>query len=85
MGERVRYREIITHGEAAQSVLNTAAELDADVIVMGSQHRFFSDESVVGTTTERVTRFSRIPVLTVTKKAVAVTEPLIEQEPAIAV
>jgi nucleotide-binding universal stress UspA family protein len=65
VGERIKYREIIAHGDAAIRVLETAAEVDADLMVIGSQHKFFSDTTVIGTTTERVTRFARIPVITV--------------------
>jgi nucleotide-binding universal stress UspA family protein len=65
VGDRVKYREIISHGDAAGRVLETAAEVDADLLVIGSQHKFFSDATVIGTTTERVTRFARIPVITV--------------------
>lgn len=65
VGDRVRYREVISHGDAAARVLETASEVDADLLVIGSQHKFFSDATVIGTTTERVTRFARIPVITV--------------------
>ena len=65
VGDRVKYREIISHGDAAGRVLETAAEVGADLLVIGSQHKFFSDATVIGTTTERVTRFARIPVITV--------------------
>ena len=41
------------------------ADVDAELVVIGSQHRFFSDATVIGTTTERVTRFARVPVVTV--------------------
>jgi nucleotide-binding universal stress UspA family protein len=60
-----RYKEIVVHGDAAESVLVVADQIDADLIVIGAQHRFFSDTTVVGTTTERITRFARHPVMTV--------------------
>jgi nucleotide-binding universal stress UspA family protein len=60
-----RYKEIVVHGDAAEQVLNIADQIDADLIVIGAQHRFFSDTTVVGTTTERITRFAKHPVMTV--------------------
>lgn len=68
--ERVRYRlTIVGQGEPAESVLATAADVDADLIVLGAQHKFFSDATVIGATTQRITRFARCPVLTVVRKA----------------
>ena len=66
--ERIRYREVVTHGDAAARVLEIAEEVDSDLIVVGAQHRLFSDSTVIGTTTERITRFARRPVLTVSLK-----------------
>ena len=60
---------IVGDGDPAERVLSTAGEVDADLIVVGAQHRFFSDATVIGTTTERVTRFARCPVMTVVRKA----------------
>ena len=68
VGNRMRYREVVAHGDAAARVLETVADVDADLVVIGSQHRFFSDATVIGTTTERVTRFARVPVVTVPLK-----------------
>lgn len=65
VANRVKYREIISHGNPATQVLETATKVGADLLVIGAQHKFFSDATVLGTTTERVTRFARIPVLTV--------------------
>jgi nucleotide-binding universal stress UspA family protein len=60
-----RYKEIVVHGDAAERVLAVSDQIDADLIVIGAQHRFFSDTTVVGTTTERITRFAKHPVMTV--------------------
>jgi nucleotide-binding universal stress UspA family protein len=46
-------------------VLDCADDLGADLIVIGAQHERFRDETVIGTTTERLIRFARVPVLTV--------------------
>ena len=65
------YKHVIVQGDPASRVLETADQLGADVIVIGAQHKFFSDATVIGTTTERVTRFARQPVLTVVRQATA--------------
>jgi nucleotide-binding universal stress UspA family protein len=65
---RTRYKELAVHGNAAEQVLAVADQVDADLLVIGAQHRFFSDATVIGTTTERITRFSRHAVLTVIRK-----------------
>jgi nucleotide-binding universal stress UspA family protein len=67
---RARYRLSVS-GEAdpAEGVLATARDVQADMIVLGAQHRFFSDATVIGSTTERITRFARCPVMTVVRHA----------------
>lgn len=56
-------------GDPAERVLGVVQEIEADLIVIGAQHKFFSDATVIGTTTQRITRFARCPVLTVVRKA----------------
>lgn len=58
---------VIRDGDPAERVLALAENLDADLIVIGAQHRYFSDATVIGTTTQRITRFARRPVLTVVR------------------
>ena len=41
----------------------------ASLMVIGAQHKWFSDATVIGTTTERITRFAKCPVLTVVRRA----------------
>jgi nucleotide-binding universal stress UspA family protein len=60
-----KYREIVLHGGAAERVLDCAEDIGADLLVLGAQHKMFRDGTVVGTTTERIVRFARIPVLTI--------------------
>jgi nucleotide-binding universal stress UspA family protein len=55
---------------AAARVLDVADHIAADVIVVGAQHKLFADDTVIGATTERVTRFARQPVLTVVRRPV---------------
>ena len=60
-----KYREIVLHGGAAERVLDCAEDIGADLLILGAQHKMFRDETVVGTTTERIVRFARMPVLTI--------------------
>jgi nucleotide-binding universal stress UspA family protein len=52
-------------GQPADEILRLARELPADVIVMGTQGIGAAERFFVGSTTERVLRESRIPVLAV--------------------
>jgi Universal stress protein UspA and related nucleotide-binding proteins len=65
---RCTYREIVLRGGAAERVLDCAEDLGADLIVIGAQHKRFRDETVIGTTTERLVRFARVPVLSVPRR-----------------
>jgi len=74
--DRCRYNQIVIHsGDPAEHVLKMSEKLTADLIVVGAQHKWFSDATVIGTTTERITRFAKCPVLTVVRKAM-VERPL---------
>lgn len=66
---RSRYRQMVATGNAADRVLAIAEEIHADLLVIGAQHSMFRDATVIGTTTERVVRFAKIPVLTVARDA----------------
>ncbi|HEY6895433.1 MAG TPA: universal stress protein, partial [Rhodanobacteraceae bacterium] len=66
---RTTYESVVVTGDPAQRVLEIADQTRADLIVLGAQHEFFSDATVIGTTTERVTRFARQPVLTIVRHA----------------
>jgi len=57
--------KLILKGDAAEKVIEYAKEHKVDLIVLGAAHRRFSDTSVLGTTSVRVTRHAPIPVLTV--------------------
>lgn len=63
--DRCRYSHIVGEGDAAEETIRMAHDAHADLIVIGSQHKRFSDATVIGTTTERVIRFAKRPVLTV--------------------
>lgn len=65
------YKQVMATGEdAAEIVLATAQQMNIDLIAIGAQHRMFSEATVIGTTTERITRFARCPVMTIVRKAV---------------
>jgi nucleotide-binding universal stress UspA family protein len=70
IAHRCEFKSMIRpDGDPAERTLEAATQFKADLIVVGAQHRFFSDATVIGTTTQRITRFARIPVLTVAMKA----------------
>lgn len=56
---------VVRHGDPAAEVIALARTLNADLIVIGSQHRRFVDTTVLGVTTVRVTRHAPCPVLVV--------------------
>lgn len=69
------YRHMVLRGGAAERVLDLADETRSDLLVIGAQHRFFRDTTVMGTTTERLLRFSSCPVLVVPRQAVEAGKP----------
>ncbi len=65
---RTRYQQVLVSGEPAARVLEVADQIAPDLIVIGAQHKRFSDSTVIGTTTERITRFAKQPVLTLVRR-----------------
>lgn len=65
--ELCTFRELVLRGGAAERVLDCIDDIGADLLVIGAQHKMFRDTTVIGTTTERLIRFARCPVLTVTR------------------
>ncbi len=78
------YRELIFRGGAAERVLDCAEDVGAGLIVVGAQHKFFRNATVIGTTADRLIRFASCPVLVVPRQPVAVEKVRREAEPAIA-
>jgi len=70
---RCKYSQIVARGDAAEQVLKIAEQMGADLIVIGAQHKRFTDTTIIGTTTERVVRFAKQPVWTIVSRAEAVT------------
>jgi nucleotide-binding universal stress UspA family protein len=62
---RCSLKEIIRRGNAAEQIIEMASSTACDLIVLGAEHKRFSDTTVIGTTTLRVTRHAPCPVLTV--------------------
>lgn len=73
ISDRCEYKELVLHGHPAEETIEFARRIQADLIVVGAQHRRFSDTTVIGTTTERITRHAFCPVLTVPGKVTSST------------
>ena len=58
----------IREGDFAEAILDTAKELDVDVIVIGSHSRRWLDEILIGSVAEKVLRHSSIPLFIVPTK-----------------
>lgn len=71
---RCTYRQIVLRGGPAERVLDCAEDIGADLLVIGAQHKLFRDVTTIGTTTERLVRFARMPVLTLPRSIEAVAE-----------
>jgi nucleotide-binding universal stress UspA family protein len=69
--ERCSYREIVVRGGPSERVLDCVDDLRADLLVIGAQHKIFRNATVIGTTTERLVRFSSAPVLVVPREPVS--------------
>ncbi|HXH38163.1 MAG TPA: universal stress protein [Thermoanaerobaculia bacterium] len=83
MRDRCTYRQIVLRGGPAERVLDCAEDIGADLLVIGAQHKLFRDVTTIGTTTERLVRFARMPVLTVPRGIESVSEiAAAETEPA---
>jgi nucleotide-binding universal stress UspA family protein len=65
--------QIARAGDAAEEIVSASAETGCDLAVIGATHRVFFDATVLGTTTLRVIRHARCPVLTVPVPATGAT------------
>lgn len=63
-----RVEEVTRQGDAAAEIVSASAEAGCDLAVIGARHRAFFDTTVLGTTTIRVLRHARCPVLTVLER-----------------
>lgn len=62
---RLEYMELELGSEPAHHILEFALAESCDLVVMGANRRRQSDTTVIGTTTESITREATIPVLVV--------------------
>lgn len=62
-----RLRPVVRRGEAAEQILQLAAEEHSDLIVIGAQHRPLLEATIIGTTSVRVMRHAPCSVLTVVR------------------
>lgn len=70
------YRQLVLRGGPAERVLDCADDVEADLIVVGAQHKLFRNATVIGTTSERIIRFAPCPVLVVPRQPVWQVEEL---------
>lgn len=61
-------KTLVTEGNFADSILVTAKEIDADIIVMGSHSRNWLNDILVGSVTEKVLHSSAVPLFIVPTK-----------------
>ena len=59
----IKIHTIVKEGDFAKAILNTAKELKADMIIMGSHSRNWLENIVIGSVTEKVLHGAVIPLL----------------------
>ena len=59
---------LVEEGDFAESILKTAKDLNADIIVMGSHSRRWLDEILMGSVTEKVLHHTSIPLFIIPTK-----------------
>ena len=63
-----KIQTVVKEGGFAEAILNTAKELHADVIVLGSHSRKWLENIIMGSVTEEVLRHTSIPLFIVPTK-----------------
>ncbi len=63
-------KTLVTEGNIADSILNTAKEMEADIIVMGSHSRSWLNDILVGSVTEKVLHSSIVPLFIIPTKKI---------------
>lgn len=66
--EDERIRTIVSEGDIADTILETAKEYHADIIVLGSHSRKWLENIVVGSVAEEVLRQAQIPLFIIPTK-----------------
>jgi nucleotide-binding universal stress UspA family protein len=63
-------KTLVKEGDYAETILKTAKDIHADIIVMGSHGRKWLENIILGSVTEKVLRHTKVPLFIVpTKKA----------------
>lgn len=63
-----KVQTVVKSGALGETILNTASEVEADIIVMGTHSRRGLEKILVGSVAENVLRHSSIPVLIIPTK-----------------
>lgn len=63
-------KTLVTEGNIADSILDTAKEMEADVIVIGSHSRSWLNDILVGSVTEKVLHSSIVPLFIIPTKKI---------------
>jgi len=61
-------KTLVSEGDFAETILKTAKDLHADIIVIGSHSRRWLDEILMGSVTEKVLHHSTIPLFIIPTK-----------------
>jgi len=62
--------EVVLAGDAAERIVERARAREADLVVLGAEHRRFLEFTTLGRTTERVMRYSPCTVLLVPRQGI---------------
>jgi len=61
-------KTILKDGDIAETILNTATEIKADIIVMGSHSRKWLESIILGSEAEKVLKATKIPLFIIPTK-----------------
>jgi nucleotide-binding universal stress UspA family protein len=61
-------KTLVTEGDFALSILETAKNMNADIIVIGSHSKKWLEKIVMGSVTEKVLRHTTIPIFIIPTK-----------------
>lgn len=79
-GAGVTLRTVIKQGDAYSTVNETAAEVNADLIVMGTHGRTGIPRALIGSVAEKVVRTATVPVLTIHATGEPAAAPITARE-----
>jgi len=63
-----KIRIVVEDGDIAESVLNTAKKIKADIIILGSHSRKWIENVIMGSVAEKILKLSSIPLFIVPTK-----------------